>query len=122
MKKKVILLFSFFKKKPKRRKNTNLFETFTKIWVSILLIAALIDLQFTYVLALLGRVQIAETLSIAIVTEILGVSIAYFVRAYFDSKSKGKQDIEMKKLDIIALKQGLTSTPPEEVQNEEELG
>lgn len=80
-------------KKPKSNK-PKLFETFTKLWVSVILIIAIIDLQLSYILAFLGYEQIAETLSIAIVTEIIGVSIAYIVRAHLDTKAERKQDLE----------------------------
>lgn len=56
---------------PISKKKPKLFETFTKLWVSILLLFALADLQLSYVLAYLGREQIAESLSVAIVTEII---------------------------------------------------
>lgn len=75
------------KKKPK------LFETFTKTWVSILLMVAIIDLQLSYFLAYAGRDQIAETLSVAVVTEIIGVAAIYIIRSHFDTKSEKQQDL-----------------------------
>lgn len=83
------------KSKPKR---VRLFETFTKAWVSILMVIAIIDLQLSYVLAYLGRDQIAESLSVAVVTEIIGVMGIYIIRAYFDTATESKHDIERSKL------------------------
>lgn len=82
------------KSKKKRKKKIDIFETFTKLWVSVLLTVAVLDLQLTYILAFLGSDQIAETLSITIVTEIIGVVTVYMVRAFFDSRSEGKQKLE----------------------------
>lgn len=78
------------KQTKKRKKKVNLFETFTKLWVSVLLVVAIIDLQLSYVLAYLGRDQIAETLSVAVVTEIIGVTGIYIIRAFFDTYSEKK--------------------------------
>ena len=87
------------KKNDKEKKPLHPFKTFTKMWVAILLTIALIDLQLSYVLAFMGYDQIADTLSIAIVTEIIGVSVAYFIRAYFDSKTEAKQSLEERKFE-----------------------
>lgn len=105
-------------KSPKTKKKLNIFETFTKLWVSILLVVAVIDLQITYVLAFLGSEQIAETLSVAIVTEIIGVVCVYMVRAYFDSKTEGKQKLEEMKLDIEAT--GCTEDGSESENDDED--
>ena len=88
------------KEKQSKSKRIQLFETFTKAWVSILMVIAIIDLQLSYVLAYLGRDQIAESLSVAVVTEIIGVMGIYIVRAYFDTATESKHDIERSKLSI----------------------
>lgn len=86
--------------KTEEKKKLKLFETFTKLWVSILLIVAMIDLQLSYFLAYLGREEIAETLSVAVVTEIIGVSAIYMIRAHFDTKSEEHLKFEKDKLAI----------------------
>lgn len=91
----------------------NLFETFTKLWVSVILIFAVIDLQLSYLLAYLGRDQIAESLSVAVVTEVIGVIAVYMVRAFFDTKSE--KDMELKEKQL-----GLTSEQSESSTKEDE--
>lgn len=89
------------KRKIKKLKNQSpkIFETFTKLWVSILLIVSVIDLQLSYLLAYLGREQIAESLSVAVVTEIIGVITIYMIRAYFDTRTEKKHDLEVRKFE-----------------------
>lgn len=86
-----------------KKKKINIFETFTKFWVSLLMINAVVDMNLSYILAFLGREQIAETLSIAVVTEIIGVMAVYLVRAFLDSHFEAKDVIEHKKLDVYSL-------------------
>lgn len=83
----------------KVKKRCSIFETFSKLWVSVLMIAAIVDLNLSYVLAFLGREQIAETLSIAIVTEIIGVMAIYLIRAFLDSHYEAKDKLNKEKLD-----------------------
>lgn len=46
---------------------------------------SLIDLQLSYVLAFMGQVQIAESLSSTIATTIVGVMVGYFLKALFET-------------------------------------
>lgn len=59
--------------------------TFTKKAVAIILVVSLIDLQLSYVLAFMGKEQIAETLSGTIAETIIGVMIGYFLKALFET-------------------------------------
>lgn len=63
-------------------------DTFTKALVGIIIIMAVIDLQLSYVLAFLDKIQIAEELSKQVCTTILGVALVYMIRAYFDSRAE----------------------------------
>lgn len=83
----------------KKKKKANIFKTFTKMWVTILLVIAIIDLQLSYILAFIGKDTIAESLSIAIVTEIIGVSCVYMIRAFFDTMSEKKHDLDVRKFE-----------------------
>lgn len=54
---------------------------------------AVIDIQLSYLLAFLGKEQIAETLSITVVTEIIGVMATYFMKSYFETKESERNRI-----------------------------
>lgn len=71
------------KKKPK--KYNEWLVTFTKKAVTAILIISLIDLQLSYVLAFMGKDQIAESLSSNIATTIIGVMIGYFAKSLFET-------------------------------------
>lgn len=103
-----------------KKKRCKLFETFTKIWVSILMINAIIDMNLSYVLAFLGREQIAETLSIAVVTEIIGVMAVYLIRAFLDTHFEAKDEIEHKKLDVYSLMNNISSSDSEDSEYDED--
>lgn len=61
---------------------------FTKIWTEIILFVALLDIQFCFLLAAFDKVQIAESLGIALVTEVIGVFIAYCCKSYKETKEE----------------------------------
>lgn len=60
-------------------------NSFTKKAVTAILILSLIDLQLSYVLAFLGKEQIAESLSSTIASTIIGVMLGYFFKALFET-------------------------------------
>ena len=92
-------------RKPKRSS----FKTFTKTWVSRLMYIAVFDIQLSYVLAFMGKEQIAETLSITVVTEIIGVMAVYCTKSFLETKESEKIRMQEKVLDS------------EESESEEEL-
>lgn len=61
---------------------------FSKLIVAWLLLNGTIWVYLSYVLAYLGKADIAETLSKAIVAEILGVVLIYCLKALFENLSK----------------------------------
>lgn len=65
-------------------------DTFTKALVALITVTAVIDLQLSYVLAFLDKIQIAESLSTQICTTIVGVALVYMIRAYFDTRAEHK--------------------------------
>ena len=69
-------------KRKKRR-----FRTFTKRAVMVILFVALLDLQLSYLLAFLGREQIAENLSSDITKVII---LGYLAKAFFETKEAEK--------------------------------
>lgn len=60
-------------------------KTYTKKAVTIILAVSLIDLQLSYVLAFMGQIQIAESLSSTIASTIVGVMLGYFLKALFET-------------------------------------
>ena len=67
-----------------KRYNSQL-TTFTKKAVFAILVVALVDLQLSYILAFMGKEQIAETLSSTIADTIIGVMLGYFLKALFET-------------------------------------
>ena len=72
--------------KPKRSTQA----TYTKKMMNRIITVALIDMQFPFLLALIGRQEIAETLGGLIVTEIIGVFLVYCVKSFFETKESEK--------------------------------
>lgn len=76
--------------------------TFTKKAVSAILVISLIDLQLSYLLAFMGREQIAETLSTTIADTIIGVMLGYFLKALFETffeKREERLNKEMRQME-----------------------
>ena len=69
----------------RRRKNT-----YTKKLVKWILAISMIDLQLSYLLAFLGRVEIAENLSMTVVTAIIGTVITYCIKSFKETKEEEK--------------------------------
>lgn len=59
--------------------------TFTKRAVAVILFFSILDLQLSYILAFMGKEQIAESLSSAIASTVIGVMIGYFLKALFET-------------------------------------
>lgn len=59
--------------------------SFTKRAVTAILVIAMADLQLSYLLAFLGKDQIAESLSSTIATTVIGVMLGYFAKALFET-------------------------------------
>lgn len=75
-------------------------QTFTKKWTQRILWISLIDLQLPFILAFLDKTEIAESLATAIVTEIIGVTIGYMLKSYFETKAEKKQEYEYRRLEM----------------------
>jgi hypothetical protein len=81
--------------KPKRSS----FKTYTKEKMNLILNVALVDMQFPFILAFIGRENIAETMGQLIVVEIVGVFFVYCLKSFFETKESEKIRIEEKKLE-----------------------
>lgn len=81
-----------------KRYNSQL-TTFTKKAVFAILLVALIDLQMSYILAFMGKEQIAETLSSTIADTIIGVMLGYFLKALFETFFEKREERLNKELE-----------------------
>lgn len=97
------------KEKQKEEKKT----TTTKKVMFVVLCVALIDLQLTYLLAFLGRTEIAETLAVSIVTEIIAVFLGYCCKSFFETKESEKNKITWSQLN--------NSTSSEDEEHDESI-
>lgn len=75
-------------------------KTFTKRWLTIIMIFAIIDMQLTYVLAFLGKENIAEVLSQSIAIEIVAVFLIYCAKSFLGTKEAEKIKLKEKELGI----------------------
>jgi uncharacterized protein YacL len=66
--------------------------TFSKKAVVLILAVSIIDLQLSYVLAFLGKEQIAESLSSTIAEVIVGVMLGYFLKALFETYFEKREE------------------------------
>lgn len=74
------------------------FNTFSKLWFQRIIKVALLDMQLSYILAFLGRENIAETLSITVVTEIIGVFTAYCLKSFFETREQER--VRLKEMEM----------------------
>lgn len=92
------LLFAMIKKLKERRKakdKKKRYKTYTKRWLTFILINGVIWIYLSYVLAFLDKIQIAETLSVTAVTSIIATMIGYFCKSAFEKKiGKEKEEYE----------------------------
>ena len=68
----------------KLKKKFSMFN-YTKKWTSVILIFCLIWISASYILAVFGRNEIAETLSGAVIDLTKAIFCTYIVRAFFDT-------------------------------------
>lgn len=73
--------------------------TYTKQIMNRIITVALIDMQFPFLLALLDKQEIAETMGGLIVTEIIGVFLVYCAKSFFETKEAEKTRIRESQLD-----------------------
>ena len=63
-------------------------KTFTKKWVSRLLLLGCIWITLSYVLAFMGAVQIAESLSSTVASVIIATILGYLCKAFFETREE----------------------------------
>ena len=67
---------------------------------------SLFDLQLSYLLAFLGRVEIAENLSMTVVTTIIGTVITYCIKSFKETKEEERLRYEKEKDSVWTNKEG----------------
>lgn len=97
-------------KRIKKRGYKKWLETYTKRAVAIILAVSLIDLQLSYVLAFMGQVQIAESLSSTIASTVVVVMLGYFLKALFETFFEKREERLRRKEEIhegtVDMKEG----------------
>lgn len=64
--------------------------TFTKVWVNRLLWFGVSWVFLSFVLAFMGRENIAESISVTGITEIIAVSLGYFIKSVVETDKEEK--------------------------------
>lgn len=72
-------------KKPIKKKTQ---KEFSKKMALAILVVALVDLQFPFILALMGKEEIAQELAQTICSAIIAVYPAYLLKAFFGKKAE----------------------------------
>ena len=70
----------------KKKKKSKKYVTYTKRWLTFILINGVIWVYLSYILAFMDRPQIAETLSTQAVISIIATMIGYFAKSAFEKK------------------------------------
>lgn len=74
--------------------------TFTKKWVSRLLWLGCIWITLSYVLAFMGAVQIAESLSSTVASVIIATILGYLCKAFFETREEERMKYKKEQLQI----------------------
>ena len=77
-------------------------KEYSKKMATLILAVALFDVQLTYILAFFNK-EIAETLSVGLVTEIIGIYVIYCLKAYFGKKGEENTRLKEKEQDYQHL-------------------
>lgn len=85
--KEELYLLKYGVERPKKQP-FNLFDSFMKLLVFIIVIHGIICVSMSYVLAFMGQITIAEQLSSTVVQEIIAPLLAYGVKATIENVSK----------------------------------
>lgn len=86
-----------------KKLNDKYIQTFTKIWVSRLLWFGCIWITWSYMLATLGKTDIAESLSQTVAQVIIATTLGYLIKAFFETYSEKRN--ELKERDLNSAKE-----------------
>ena len=70
----------------RKKKKAKKYITYTKRWMTFILINGVVWVYLSYILAFMDRPQIAETLSTQAVISIIATMIGYFAKSAFEKK------------------------------------
>jgi hypothetical protein len=70
--------------------------TFSKKWTNRILWFSILWITMSYILAFVGRTQIAQSLSNNVVKVIIGVFITYSLKAFAETKEQKKNELKEK--------------------------
>ena len=101
------------KKEKKERKKIQ----YSKIIITVILIAGILFIQESYVLAYLGRTEIAEELSKYVTKVIIGTILGYFLKSYAETNSEKKSELAEKEFNA---KYSINEVEDSVVEEEEE--
>lgn len=82
--------------------------TFTKRWTAILLTMSVIWITLSYVLAFMGKENIAETLSENVMAVIIATFIPYLCKSYFETFASEKNRLKEKEMESNEVKEEAT--------------
>lgn len=79
----------------KKKRTSKKYVTYTKRWLTFILINGVIWVYLSFALAFLDKAQIAETLATTVVTGVIAAMIGYFAKSSFEKKiGKEREDNE----------------------------
>lgn len=81
------------------RNQNNYILTFTKKWVGRLLWFGVAWITASYILAFMGKEQIAETLSSNVITVVIATILGYLLKAFFETYCEKRNELK-KELNI----------------------
>lgn len=101
-----------------RRPKRSTQRTHTKKMMDRIVNVALMDMQFPFILALMGRDNIAETMGGLIITEIIAVFLVYCAKSFFETNAQENIRLREKEMDSCT---GATESE-EEDENKDDYG
>lgn len=82
-----------------RRPKRSTQRTHTKKMMDRIVNVALMDMQFPFILALMGRENIAETMGGLIIKEIIAVFLVYCAKSFFETNAQENIRLREKEMD-----------------------
>ena len=106
--------FNRLSKKRKKKRDTYFrIDTFTKVWVNRNMILSWVCIFWCFILATIGREQVAENLAVAIVINIVGVFVGYFAKSFLETREEKRMDSSKDScVDVNSI------NPPNSVEND----